>query len=368
MVKQILIPLLNPNEPEAHLITLYVAEKQFVRQGDLLCTLETTKSTAELLAEKNGYILGLRVQAGQTVSAGEVLGYLAESENESIEAANPIQTPSNQEGGEQIPVGLRITQPALLLAQQHHLDLNQLPKGIFITENWIQAQVQDQPMADEFLQTAGSADPTAIIVYGGGGHGKAVIELIQAAGLYHLVGVVDDGLEVGDRILDQEVLGGQKILRSLYRQGVGLAVNAVGGIGNLAARIQVFEKLAQVGFTCPSIVHPSAYVEKSARLSAGVQLFAQAYIGSDARIGYGCIVNTGAIVSHDCILGDYTNISPGAILAGEVVIGNSVLVGMGATINLRTRIGSGVRIGNSATVKSDVPDQGIVRAGTIWPG
>jgi acetyltransferase-like isoleucine patch superfamily enzyme len=61
------------------------------------------------------------------------------------------------------------------------------------------------------------------------------------------------------------------------------------------------------------------------------------------------------------------NISPGAILAGEVSCEDRVLVGMGATINLQVRVGAGARIGNGATVKSDLSQNGIVRAGGIWP-
>jgi acetyltransferase-like isoleucine patch superfamily enzyme len=40
---------------------------------------------------------------------------------------------------------------------------------------------------------------------------------------------------------------------------------------------------------------------------------------------------------------------------------------MGATINLEVHIGAGARIGNGATVKDDVPANGVVRAGSIWP-
>ena len=40
---------------------------------------------------------------------------------------------------------------------------------------------------------------------------------------------------------------------------------------------------------------------------------------------------------------------------------------MGVTVNLRVKIGDRARIGNSATVKQDVPENGIVHAGTIWP-
>ncbi len=220
----------------------------------------------------------------------------------------------------------------------------------------------------KLLHLAVHLTPPSIIVYGGGGHGKALIDLIRALGVYRLVGIVDDSLEVGKTIMGLTVFGGQEILGDLHGQGVNLAVNAVGGIGSLAVRIQVFQRLAQAGFVCPAVVHPRAFVEASAKLSAGAQIFPNAYVGSEVQLGYGCIVNTGAIVSHDCSLGDYVNISPGAILAGEVQVGSGALVGMGATINLKAKIGRGARIGNGATVKSDVPEQGIVRAGTIWPG
>jgi sugar O-acyltransferase (sialic acid O-acetyltransferase NeuD family) len=210
-------------------------------------------------------------------------------------------------------------------------------------------------------------DPATILIYGGGGHGKSLIDLLRALGVYRIAGLVDDGLEAGEMILGIPVLGGVGILPELRSRGVRMAVNAVGGIGDVAVRIKVFQRLAEAGYACPAVVHPSAFIEPSAALSAGVQVFPHAYVGSDARVGFGTIVNTGSILSHDCILGDYANISPGAILAGAVQVGSGALIGMGVTINLEVRIGARARIGNGATVKADVPEKGIVRAGSIWP-
>ena len=39
----------------------------------------------------------------------------------------------------------------------------------------------------KFLEHA-PLDPTALLIYGGGGHGKAVIELVRAGRVYRLVG------------------------------------------------------------------------------------------------------------------------------------------------------------------------------------
>lgn len=355
----VLIPLVNPNEPEALLAALHVSEGQQVAAGDPLCTLETTKATAELAADRDGYVLGLRYQAGQTARAGEVLCYLADSLDEQLpQVATPsTETPHMAE----LPPGLRMTSPALALARERGLDLSSLPVGPLITESALRTYLQAE------AQPASAFDPHAIIVYGGGGHGKSLVDLLRALGTYRVVGFVDDGLPKGQLIMGVPVLGGSEVLPEIHAQGVHLAANAVGGIGDVTVRVKVFHHLAEAGFVCPALSHPTAVIEPSATLTAGVHVFAHAYVGSEARLGYGVIVNTGAIVSHDCLLGDYVNISPGAMLAGGVQIGSGALIGMGVTVNLGVNIGAGARVGNGATVKADVPEKGVVRAGAVWP-
>ncbi len=206
-----------------------------------------------------------------------------------------------------------------------------------------------------------------ILIYGGGGHAKSVIDLIRALDKYQIAGIVDDGLPVGSTILSVPVLGTSALLEEMSAHGLKLAVNAVGGIGNPDSRIRVFERLKQADFTFPSLIHPKAVVEPSAQIADGVQILPLAYVGSDTRIGFGSIINYGAILSHDCSIGEYVNLSPGATLAGGVTVGDRTQIGMRATVNLDLEIGQDVRIGNGATVKKNVPDDEIVRAGTIWP-
>ncbi len=210
-------------------------------------------------------------------------------------------------------------------------------------------------------------DPPALIVYGGGGHAKTLIDLVRVCGTYRLVGIIDDGLAPGSSVLGLPVLGGAGQLAQCFADGVRLAVNAVGGIGHPEVRATVFDKLAQAGFDCPALVHPTAWVEPSARLEGGVQVLAQSYVSSEALVGFGTVINAGVVVSHDCQLGRVVNLSPGAMLAGGVILEDYVQVGMAATINLNLRVGRGARIGNGATVKADVPAGQVVRAGAVWP-
>lgn len=360
----IYIPLINPNEPEALITNIFVKEGEQVSAGDLLFSLETTKSTHEVTADQSGYVHAIRFKTGELVQAGEIFCILADSIDwqppKSIQPMIPSEEDLN------IPDGMRITSPALALVKKHQFDIQELPQDTLITEEMVMnmlggsVNVRYPSLASEF-------DPSAIIIYGGGGHGKSLIDLLRRLRKYHIAGIVDDGLQVGSEVMDIPILGGREVLSELYNQGIRTAANAVGGIGNISVRIEVFRNLTDAKFICPTLIHPRAFVEPSATLSSGIQIFPHAYLGSACQIGFGVIVNTSAVISHDCAIGDFTNVSPGAILAGQVKVGSGVLIGMGTTINLQVEIGDGARIGNGATVKADVPENSIVRAGSIWP-
>jgi sugar O-acyltransferase (sialic acid O-acetyltransferase NeuD family) len=205
-----------------------------------------------------------------------------------------------------------------------------------------------------------------ILIYGAGGHAKTVISLLRLLD-WMITGIVDDGVPAGTKVSGIPVLGGAEILQNFLDDGVLNAVNAVGGIGNYAVRWKIFERLRQYHFNLPTLVHPSAFVEDTAVLDDGVQVLAQSYISSESTVGFGTLVNAGTVISHDGKIGRCVNLSPGALLAGEVTVKDFAQIGMGATINLGITIGERARVGNSAVVKSDVPADGRVYAGTIWP-
>jgi acetyltransferase EpsM len=356
------IPLLNANEPEARVVALYVSEGDRVAVGAVLCTLETTKSAAEVVAEREGFVASLHAAVGDVLRAGERLCWLAEE----ADWRPPEPTVVKPSEGTSIPSGLRITAPALALARDAGLELSSLPVGPLVTQAMVRQVLVVGQEAELDLSDA-IYDPRALIIYGGGGHGKSLIDLVRAQGEYDIVGVVDDGLAAESTVMDLPVLGGGGELAVLAKRGVRLAANAVGGVGDMMSRIDVFSRIKEAGFACPTLIHPSAVVEPSAKLASGVQVFPHAYVGSQAEIGFGVIVNTGAVVSHDCHVAAYANIAPGALLAGGVKIGEGVLIGMGVTINLNVSVGAGARVGNSAVVKREVPPGTIVRAGESWP-
>ena len=357
------VPLLNANEPEALLVSLEVAEGIKLAPDQVVAVIETTKSTGEIRAEASGYLVGLRFSEGDTLHAGDVLAYIGDSPD-AKDPARPPWAPDEKAAPQAKagPVGLRITAPARELAEEHNLDLGSLPQGPLVTRQMVSEQIAEGKIPKPI-----PTDEKRLIVYGAGGHGRSLVALIRELDRYEIVGFLDDGYAPEDTVFGLPILGGGGDLDALAKDGLRLAVNGVGGIGDLDSRLSVYQQLRGAGFHIPAVTHPTAWIEKSAQLGDGCQVFPFAYIGTEALIGFGCIINTGVIVSHNVELLRYVNLSPGATLAGGVVVGERALIGMQATVNLNVRVGEGARIGNGATVKADVPDGGVVPAGTIWP-
>lgn len=393
---RVLVPLISANEPEAQVVAIEVEEGAWVEAGAVIAVIENTKAAVDVEAATAGHVVGLRTGPGEPVTAGDVICWLAPDAG-----WRPPEPggPGGAEGRPVIPEGLRISGPALEQAMAAGVDLSTLPIGPVVTR----AMVDDAARAmGGGASTAGTAPlrwlhelhpvwtasevdagqgglvvigPDAVhgamgarvVVYGGGGHGRQLIDVVRSVAGTEAAAVVDDGLGPGDAVLGVPVLGGAETLERALAEGISVALNAVGGIGSPKTRAAVFDRLADAGFTLAVVVHPTAWIEPSAAVAPGCQVLAGAYVGSAAVVGAGAIVNTSAVISHDCVLGAGANVSPGALLAGGVQVGEMALIGMGVTVNLGATIGAGARVGNGATVKTDVPAGGVVRAGASWP-
>jgi sugar O-acyltransferase (sialic acid O-acetyltransferase NeuD family) len=356
MIKsEILVPLLNANEPEARLAGIHVKDRQAVEKGALLFTIETTKAASDIEAPQAGFVRILAAQ-GATLAVGDRIAVITERAEEALELqAHDRASPASTE--------LRITRPARLLAESLGVDLASLPADRLVTEE----VVRQLAGATDKIELPPAEKPY-MLIFGGGGHAKAVMEMVRQGGQYAIAGIVDDQLAAGTQVLGIPILGTRRVLPALAAAGVRLSANGVGGILDINVRVSIFELLEAAGFTFPALAHPRATLEPSARIGEGTQVFANAYIGSEAVLAPRCMVNTNAVVSHDCEVGAYTHIAPGALLAGHVHVGERSLVGMGVTTAIGVRIGSGVRIGNGAIVLADVPDGMIIQAGRFWTG
>jgi sugar O-acyltransferase (sialic acid O-acetyltransferase NeuD family) len=359
LLERIVAPLVNTNEPEARVVELSVTPFGRVAAGQVVCVLETSKSTMEVESAHEGWVGEVHVALFDDITAGALICEVFDAE------------PPPAAAGAAAAAGPepRLTRKAEALARQAGIDLALLPTDRFVTEQDVRelvARTAERVELDPALLTR--IEPGAVVVFGGGGLGKTLIECLAATPGLAALCVVDDGLPAGGEVLGVPVAGGRAALAALAAAGATMAVNGVGAIGRAQTRIDIVGMLADHGFSLPALAHPGAHVSPSAVLGAGAQVHAGAVVSSDAVIGRGAIVNSGAIASHDCRVGDHVHLAPGAVLAGDVSVGEAALVGMGATVALGLRIGARALVGNGAVVTADVPEGTIVAAGAVWAG
>ncbi len=196
---------------------------------------------------------------------------------------------------------------------------------------------------------------TQIFVYGAGGHGKVVADILVCRGESEFVGFVDDREEMwGARVIGFSVFGnGQWLREEAGRSQVAVAL----GVGHGCARRRIAERCTAWGVEILTLVHPRAVVSQSARFGCGTVVMAGAVVNSDARIGAAAIVNSGAVVEHDAEIGHYAHVAPRAAMGGAARLGEFSHLGMGAVVLERVRVGSHAIVGAGAVVVKNLPDE-----------
>jgi len=111
-----------------------------------------------------------------------------------------------------------------------------------------------------------------------------------------------------------------------------------------------------------TLVHPTAYVSRMARLGEGCFIGANSAIAPGAVLGEHVFVNRGVTIGHDTHIGPYSRIQPGANLGGLSRIGRGVTVAIGATLIERLVVGDRAFIGAGAIATADIADDELVLA------
>lgn len=198
-----------------------------------------------------------------------------------------------------------------------------------------------------------------ILVIGGGGHARVVIEAIRAAATHEIAGIAASASAAGEIIDGVPVICTDEELARIRSEGVSSAVVAVGSVGDASARVRLAEAARNAGFDFPVIVHPRAYVAPTATVAEGAFIAAGAIVGTGAQIGAFAIINSLAVVDHDCRIGRFAHVAPGCALSGAAEVGDRTHVGVGSSVIQGVRIGRDTLVGAGAAVVEDLGDEVI---------
>lgn len=206
--------------------------------------------------------------------------------------------------------------------------------------------------------------PSSVIVVGGGGHAKVVIESAFSAG-FEIEGIVDPAFDQGSKGPGGlKVLGGDEFLQDLSPDTVTL-INGIGSLPGKNARWETASRLRATGFRFVEVIDPTAIYSSDLTTAEGVQIMTAAVLQPGVRLGRDSMVNTGAMLDHDCEVGDQVHIAPGVVMSGNVRVGNNCHIGVGAVVSHGLNIGKGAVVGAGATVVRDVPDGETVMSRSV---
>jgi len=195
-----------------------------------------------------------------------------------------------------------------------------------------------------------------LVLVGGGGHCKSVIEAAESAG-YSILGVLDMPEDVGKTILSTKVIGTDDDIPAYVDKAE--FVITVGFIKNPATRIKLYNRIKEAGGKLATIIASTAYVSKYAEIGEGTVVMHHAFVNAGAKVGINVILNTYTNIEHDAEIGDQCHISTGTMVNGECQVGKRCFIGSQSVLANCITIGDDIIVGAGSLVRKSIFDAGI---------
>ncbi len=167
-----------------------------------------------------------------------------------------------------------------------------------------------------------------MIIIGAGGYAKVIAETIDLLDQIQVAGFIDDHIEKGTFVYEQlQVIGSVNDIQELSNRCDAFVI----GIGNNDIRKQIADQYSgKIHFE--TIIHPLAYVSKSAVLSEGSVVLAGSIVNSNSKIGKHSIINSNVVVDHDCQIGEFVHLVIGTLVGSNSIVSGSVKTQVGQII------------------------------------
>jgi sugar O-acyltransferase (sialic acid O-acetyltransferase NeuD family) len=125
-------------------------------------------------------------------------------------------------------------------------------------------------------------------------------------------------------------------------------------IANPEIKQKVVKELKAKGAFFESLIHPSSFVAKTAKLGEGIVIFPMSAVSADATILSFVTINFLSTIGHDVEIGEYTTLSAHVDLTGKVLVESKCFFGTGAKVLPDITIGSSSIIGAGSIIYRNV--------------
>jgi sugar O-acyltransferase (sialic acid O-acetyltransferase NeuD family) len=109
-----------------------------------------------------------------------------------------------------------------------------------------------------------------------------------------------------------------------------------------------------------SLIDPSVFVSRTARIGLGCVIYPHCFVGSHAHVGDFLFCLSGSVINHNDVIGDRVTLTAGVVIAGDVHVDADCYLGQSCTVRELLRIGHGSLIGMGAVVVHNVAPNSVM--------
>lgn len=195
-----------------------------------------------------------------------------------------------------------------------------------------------------------------IVLIGGGGHCKVVINILKNLSIFEIYGISDKNENIGKEILGVPINLTDEKLGDIKNQGVEYAFITLGISPNSKKRLELINSAKSLGFKIPIIISKDAIVPASTKIGEGTLIEDGVIVDPDVIIGQNCIINKNCVISHDVVIQNNVNLSPGCLINGNTLIKDNSYIGTGGIVLQELQIGKNTIVGAGAVVTKSIND------------
>jgi len=348
------MPNVGANDNEIKIVKIFFEQGSYVKQGQILFELESSKTIFDFVAEIEGYFYPL-FQESEMAKINGVIGIILNNkvENPDIFLKEYFIDEKKTYDNEKV-----ITHEASKLIDLNGIDINLLDYDVITKEVVLEFLHTQKPFDIITILEKIIIYEDSIMVYGAGFQGKMILDALVNS-KYKVACFVEANPKKAE-YYGIPVIPIQ-FLDEIRNKGISRAHIA---IGNPKVKLDVCKVLEEKYFEIISIFHHFSSISHNAIIGKGVYLGPFVSIGPEAVIGDFCQVNNSSSIAHDSKLGVGVMIADGCRIGGSVFIDDFSNLGINVSVNRDLIIGKRVNIISGVSIYTHIEDEKNVKLAT----
>lgn len=362
------IPLINPNDDLDCIAEWLKSEDEYVKKGDTIAIIETSKAVVEIEAECDGYLVPL-YKIGENIKVGQVFVIIKKYKEEDIKnILNELMEESkiNKLGDYSKKEKKRKwTKKAEILAKRYGVEIDKIPSNGVIREADIKSIIEKENnvKVKDFVEDIYPGNRQKRILIIGGGRGAIqVIDVILRKRDYKIVGILDDNSKlIGKTIFGYPILGTISEILKMWKDKL-FDVLIISFSNDLNKRAEVYEKYSKLGISFANVIDPNVSIHSNVAIGEGNLIMSFCRISSCSIIGNNNFFSAYVNIEHHNKVGNNCTFGPGVFTSSRVSVEDNVKFGTGIFIEPGVNIGENSIIASGSILTGNIPARSIVKS------